>query len=161
VNDLLRAELRSRQRDPRHRSKRAVLQALSAAHVFWYAGRPRRDVLGRVDLERIGAHASRLLAIRYGAERERGLRDCAREAARRLGVTPPTSSRAVGAAWRRWSPLILSLPGVEKWSDHDKRALAAVARAKGGRREVDFLHRFDAHRPLRRALLRLAATPPR
>jgi hypothetical protein len=160
VKDILRAELRARQRDPRHRSKRAVLQALSAAHVFWYAGKPRRDVLGRIDLERIGAHASRLLAIRYGAERERGLADCAREAGRRLGVTLPTSSREVGAAWRRWSPLILSLPGVEKWSDRDKCALAAVARAKGGRREVDFLHRFDAHRPLRRALLRLAAMPP-
>jgi len=33
-------------------------------------------------------------------------------------------------------------------------------RAKGGRRESDFVRLFDSHRRLRRAMLRLAATEP-
>ena len=38
----------------------------------------------------------------------------------------------------------------------DRRALAEVIRAKGGRRESDFVLRFNAHRRLHRALIRLA-----
>ena len=34
----------------------------------------------------------------------------------------------------------------------------AKARAKGGRRETEFVRRFDAHRALRRGLLRLVAS---
>jgi hypothetical protein len=60
-------------------------------------------------------------------------------------------------AWRRWSPLILALPRVERWTQEEKRALAKVARAKGGKRETDYLRLFNAHRKLRKALLVLAA----
>ena len=38
----------------------------------------------------------------------------------------------------------------------EKRALVAVVRAKGGRRESDFVLQFDRHRKLRRAVTKLA-----
>ncbi len=59
-------------------------------------------------------------------------------------------------AWRRWSPLLIAIPGIERWSAAERRAAGEVARAKGGRRESDFVHAFDAHPKLRRALLALA-----
>ena len=59
-------------------------------------------------------------------------------------------------AWERWSPLVLILPGVERWSAADRRALVRVVRAKGGRRESEFLRRFDRHPRLDQALLELA-----
>ena len=59
-------------------------------------------------------------------------------------------------AWRRWSPLILTLPHVERWSREEKLAMAEVARSKGGQRESDYVRLFDAYRKLRRALLKLA-----
>ena len=52
------------------------------------------------------------------------------------------------------------LPGVERWSRGEKTALIRVIRAKGGRRESDFVRLFDRHRRLRRAILKLAAEPP-
>jgi hypothetical protein len=115
-------------------------------------------VLGQVPLGNVGLRISRLLAARGGADRERAVRACSREAARLLGV------RAFGAwspgerlAWERWSPLVLALGGVERWPAPDRRALVAVVKAKGGRRESDFVRLFDRHRRLRRAVLRLAA----
>jgi hypothetical protein len=42
----------------------------------------------------------------------------------------------------------------------EKRALAEVIRAKGGRREDVFVRRFDAHHRLRAAVRTLAARPP-
>ena len=48
------------------------------------------------------------------------------------------------------------LPGIERWSAAERRAAAAVIRAKGGRRESDFVLAFDQHRKLRRAIVALA-----
>jgi hypothetical protein len=59
-------------------------------------------------------------------------------------------------AWERWGPLIRVLPGVEAWSAAERSAEAAVIFAKGGRQESDFVRRFDGHRRLREAVLRLA-----
>ena len=63
-------------------------------------------------------------------------------------------------AWKRWAPLIMTLPGVPRWGRAAKAALVQVARAKGGRRESDFVALFDKHRLLRRALLKLSQEPP-
>ena len=49
----------------------------------------------------------------------------------------------------------MTIKGIEHWSPGDKRALVAVVRAKGGRRESDFALRFDRHARLRREILRL------
>ncbi len=65
-------------------------------------------------------------------------------------------SRGERLWWDRWSPLIRTLSGVERWSTSNKRALVRVVRAKGGRRESDFVRLFDRHRLLRAAVLRLA-----
>ena len=63
-------------------------------------------------------------------------------------------------AWDRWSPLLLTLPGVARWSVANKRALVEVVKAKGGRRESEFVLLFDRHRALQRAMLRLATAEP-
>jgi hypothetical protein len=158
VKKFLRAELARLRRHPGHRSSRATLNKLSAKNMFFHLGRPRTDVRGLISLENIGLSVSRYLGGRFGADRERGVRACEEEAARLLGVRSASGFTAgERLAWRRWSPLILTLPDVDRWTPEEKRALAALARAKGGQRESDYLRLFDAHRTLRRALLKLAA----
>jgi hypothetical protein len=129
--------------------------------VFLHAAAPRRDVLGQLSLGNVGLHISHLLAARFGAERERGIHACAREAARLLGVASFAGwSAGERLAWERWSPLVLAIDDAERWPAADRRALVGVIRAKGGRRESDFVRRFDRHRRLRRAVLQLAASAP-
>jgi hypothetical protein len=155
---LVRAERAALKRDPEYRTPRAKLDALASEYMFLHLDRPRADVLGRIDLGAIGAHVSRALAERGGGDREAALAACSDEAARLLGMRPPRARTwAAGERlwWERWAPLVVSLPGVGRWSPARRRALAAVIRAKGGRRESDFVTRFDAHLPLRRALLTL------
>ncbi len=48
-------------------------------------------------------------------------------------------------AWVRWGPVVVSLPGMSRWSAAEKRALIHVVRAKGARRESDFIALFAAH----------------
>ena len=159
VQALVRQEAECLTRNPGTRSSRATLQRLSAAYVFLHTARPRRDVLGQVSLGAIGLRVSHYLAEHAGAERERGMRACAHEAGRLLGVRSTDGwSPDERLAWERWSPLVLTLSGVDRWSADDRRALVAVVRAKGGRRESDFVRLFDRHRALRRAVLQLAAS---
>ena len=157
---LVREELQRLAANPRVRSSHRTLHRLAAEYVFLHASRPRRDVLGQVALGNVGLRISRLLAGRFGAEREHGMRVCAREAAEAVGQRSFDGwSAGERLAWERWSPLVLALGGVERWPAEDRRALALVVRAKGGRRESDFVRLFDRHRRLRRAMLRLAAAP--
>ena len=161
VLGLIREERRRLALKPRERSSPATIHRLSAEYVFLHTAGRRRDVLGQLSLGNIGLHVSQLLGGRFGAERERGIRECAREAAKRLGVRSISGwSPGERLAWERWSPLILALGDVERWPAEDRRALVRVVRAKGGRRESDFVRLFDGHRRLRRAMLRLAAAEP-
>jgi hypothetical protein len=157
VKRLLRAELARMRRNPKHRSSQTTLNRLSSRNMFLFLGRPRKDVRGIISLEKIGLAVSRYLALRFGADRERATQVCEKEAARLVGTRSFRSFTAgERLAWNRWSPLILTLPGVERWTREEKHALAQVARSKGGRWESDYLRLFDAHRKLRRALLKLA-----
>lgn len=157
VKRLLRTELRRMRRNPKHRSSQATLNRLSSKNMFFFLGRSRKDIRGMIPLGNIGLATSRTLALRFGADRERTIQVCEKEAARRLGLRSfrgfTTGERL---AWQRWSPLILTLPGIERWPRDEKRALVEVARSKGGRRESDYLRLFDTHRKLRRSLLELA-----
>jgi hypothetical protein len=158
---VLARELTRMKKDPRHRSDRPTLEQLAAHNVFWQPGRRARpDEMGVLSLPNVGLHVTRYVAERFGSDRERAARLCAAEAARLLGVRS-RGPYAPGErlAWERWAPLVMVLPGVASWTAVQKAALARVVRAKGGRRESDFVRLFDAHPPLRRALRRLAETP--
>lgn len=157
IRELVRKELKKIKGDRSYRTSPARLNRLAADNMFFYLGRRRPDVLGWISLGNIGLKVSRYLAERFGADRERGIRTCSREAARLLGLRDPRRlTRGERIAWDRWSPLVLALPGVERWSGAERRALATVVRAKGGQRESEFVRLFDGHAKLRRAILQLA-----
>jgi hypothetical protein len=154
---LMRRELARMKRNPAHRSSPETLRALARENLYYFMGKPRRDVIGGDFLPDIGLRITDSLARRFGSDREAAARACSREAAVLLGLrTMRRFSAGERLAWERWAPLIRILPGVARWSATEKRALLEVVRAKGGRRESEFVARFDRHPRLRRAILRLA-----
>lgn len=156
VERVMNAELKRKARDPAHRSSIATLRQLSVDYLFLFTGRPRTRTVSTIHVGRVGAQISHYLAARFGARREEGIETCAQEAARMLGLRrPPSGSPAQREAWRNWAPLILLLPGCAHWPRAQKQALVEIVRAKGGRRESEYLLRFDAHRRLVKALLRM------
>lgn len=156
VRRVLRGELARMKRKPDHRSSIATLQKLTAENMYYYLNRRREDMLGKLWLGNVGLRISHYLARRFGADRETGLETCAREAAELLEVRSLREWTAgERLAWRRWSPLVLILPGIKKWTHGERGDLVRVVRAKGGRRESDFVHLFDRHQKLRRAIVKL------
>jgi len=133
-----------------HRSPERALRALAEHHVFFDLEPSASRGLPPVQqaLERAVAW----LARRGGGE------DAVAAAERRaMEVTGLKSlsgfTRDERAAWRRWAPLIASIPGVGRWSAAERRQLADIARAKGKRREIEFLVRYAAHSRLIRSQL--------
>ncbi|MGH7730160.1 MAG: hypothetical protein ACRENJ_02820 [Candidatus Eiseniibacteriota bacterium] len=157
VESLMGEELRRMRARPSHRSGMATLARLARANLYYHLGRKRDDIIGLLPLPAVGLAISRLVADRFGSDRERGARVLEGEAARLLRVR---SRRGWAAgerlAFRRWSPLVCVLPGISRWDAADRRGLVAVMRAKGGRRESEFARAFDRHRRLREAVRRLA-----
>ncbi len=158
---LMRRELERQRRDPASRSTRATLARLARENMFLHLGRERRDVIGEVPLPAVGVAATELLSRRFSAEGhrgdDRGDQACAAEARARLAMRSLSGwSASERAAFHHWAPVVLLLRGVEDWSASDRAALARVIRAKGGRRESEFVQLFDAHPRLPRALATLA-----
>jgi len=159
VRGVLRQELRRMAKDPGHRSDRATLERLASEYTFFYLGRPRADVLGRVDLGAIGLAVSDLLAKKFGSRREEGLAWCRNEASRALGVRSMRGwSAGERLAWERWGPLVMALPGLARWTREERRDLVDVIRAKGGRSELEFVSRANKHDRLNAALIALTSS---
>lgn len=155
VLKLMNQELARMRKRPGHRSSISTLQKLATENVYLSLAEQRDDVLGELELDRVGLRIVDLLAERFGAQREQGLEVLSQEAAQRLQVTSFTGwSRAQRQAWSRWAPLVALLQP-DRWPRADRQALAEIIRAKGGRRELEYLHQFDQHRRLRDAIAQL------
>lgn len=144
------------QRDPEHRSSRRTLRLLGEHNVYWHLGAKRREVVGELPLANVGLAVTELLARRFGDAADRGAADCIAESRASLGGGPDSKWRpGERQAFERWAPLVLLLD-VRRWKPAEKRALLAVIRAKGSRRESDFVRAFDAHERLRDAVAGVA-----
>lgn len=157
---LAQAEEDRVRRERGYRSSLSRLNRLSSVNMYLHLDQPREDIIGEFSRENVGLRIVAYLARRFGSNRERGLATCAREVAELLGLGSLRGLEpAERLAWDRWAPLVLALRGVRDWPAGDRRALARVIRAKGGRRESDFVRRFDRHTRLRQALFELSREP--
>jgi hypothetical protein len=153
---LMEEEERRMAADPEHRTSLPDLKVLASENLYWFGGKERIDTIGLVELPNVGLRVTDAVAARFGSDRERAEAVLAEEAARLLGARTNDWTPAERLAFRRWAPLVSILPGVARWTPAEKRALTAVVKAKGGRRESDFVRLFDAHRKLRKAVAALA-----
>ncbi len=151
---IARTELARIKSNPRHRSSPTTLRKLADGHLFFELepAHPR----GLPPVATLGARVAAQLASLPALDRTGALDDASRALMRLAGLRSLRGfTRDERLAWRRWSPFVLALPGLTRWSAADRRAAARVVRAKGGRRESDFTALFAAHPRLARALFAL------
>ena len=153
---LMRREQAAMAKRPRHRSTIPTLRRLARANLYYDMGQPRDDVIGELPLGRVGEAVTDAVAKRFGSDRRRAGRVLADEARALLGLRSLDGwDRNQRLMLQRWAPLIRVLPGVSRWRAADRKALADIVRAKGGRRESEYVCLFDAHRRLRSAVVAL------
>lgn len=154
---VMRKELKRMQVNPSHRSSVRTLTKLAEHNMFLNLNGLRDDVLGILPLADVGLRVSEYLASRFGSKREAAVDTCRAEALELLNVRSYRRfSPAERLAWSWWAPLVMCIPNIARWRNIDKRALAALIRAKAGRSEMTYLRRFNTHKRLRNALQQLA-----
>jgi hypothetical protein len=152
---LARHELGKRARDPAYRSSPETLARLATAHVYWKQKERQTAVIS--PHAGLGFALSRRLAKAAGADREAALDAFEERAGKRLGVRSTRGwPQAERLWWRRWSPLIDAIPGLDGWSGRERNAFVTIVRAKGARRESEYARLFDAHPRLAATVLAVA-----
>jgi hypothetical protein len=147
---LARDERARLQRNPRQRSRPAVLRKLAERHLFFDLDPARPHPL--VPLTALGLHSGAALSARAGANRERAVDEASAALLRHCGLASLRGfSPDQREAWRRLAP-VLTLLDLGTWSDDERRALVDLARAKGGRSERGYIERYLAHPKLAAAL---------
>jgi len=148
---VARTELARIQTNPRHRSSPVTLRQLAEGHLFFELDPAR--LRGLPPLAALGARVALLIAKSPTVNRAEALDAASHKLMRLTGLRSLRGfSPNERLAWRRWSPFMLALPGLPRWSAADRRALVRVVRAKGGRCESEFAARFAAHPRLSCAL---------
>lgn len=161
IRQLGLAEARKVKANRRYRTPISILRELGEGEMYLYLDKKRDDVLSVFPLANLGLQVTRMLADRFGADREKAITTCVREARNLLGVKSlRRMTKHEREAWKRWSPLLVTLPGVNRWSARHKSDAAALISAKGSQHELDYLRRLDRHKPLRKALSELAHANP-
>ena len=157
IQPLVRREARRVARTPVYRTPPAILEKLVREPLFYSLARRRNDVIGWQRFDKVGLAVTDHLTARFGVNRDVAARVLADEAAALLRAGDWRRLRGgQRVAWLQWAPLVAVLPGVAGWPEAERVALARVIRAKGARRESDFVPLFDNHARLRAAVLALA-----
>jgi len=139
-------EREKRAADPTRRSSTAVLRRLAGSKLqLDLHDEPADD--SPDELMEIALAITDAIAHRFDGDPVRARAWADRRAAALLGERLPPSHLTL---------LVALLPGITRWTDRQRRALAAIVRAKHGPREGEYVARMRRHPRLRRALGQLA-----
>ena len=154
---VISKELAAMKRKARHRSSLNTLTRLAEDYMYLELDPKQKNEDLFPMSWNVAPGISNYLASRFGADREKGIRLCIHEVLKRLNLKKlPSSSADEKQAWESWTPLVVQLAGIEKWSLENRRKLVKIINAKGGQRESDYIHLFSQHEPLLRAIKKFA-----
>ena len=154
IRELVRKELTRMKTNPRHRSSPATLRLLAQDYLYLDSAGTRAPYWPR--LTDIGEKIATHLATIAPVDRNGALSSCLAEIEPVLGAwCPSRTNAAVRQAWKNWSAIVSLMPDIRHWSVAERKDLARIISAKGGRRDSDYLALFDNHAKLGRALREL------
>jgi len=136
------------------RSRPEVLRSLARSDLLFATDGTSPEAFRDLDLTRVGLAVTRLIRTRFGGDRPRALRETARQVARAL-------RRPARAIPERLAPVAALVGDLARWEPAERRALAALLRAKEAPRERSFVLAMRRHARWRRWLLETFPGPGR
>ncbi len=154
IRKLAREELKRIRISPRHRSSQGTLRLLAQDYLYLETAGTHAPYWPH--LADFGKAIATHLATVPAVDRDGALNSCLKEIESTLSAWRPfRANLAVHHAWKNWAAIVSLIPGIRRWSMAERRALARIIAAKGGRRDSDYLALFDSHAKLGHALRRL------
>ncbi|MBI3028210.1 MAG: hypothetical protein HYY64_01690 [Candidatus Rokubacteria bacterium] len=140
-------------RHPSYRSPLPVLRRLAEAEMYLTLPGGSREPEKRLRASQVSALVTRQIAREFEGDRRAAVSEAVARVSRALGVTRsrtwPEDERR---AFERLSPLAGLIPDLDRWPVAERRALARIMRAKGGKSEGPYTRLLDSHARLARSL---------
>ncbi|MDH3197520.1 MAG: hypothetical protein OEO21_04695, partial [Candidatus Krumholzibacteria bacterium] len=154
VETLARKEEAIMRRNPRHRSPLRTLRELSYTDAYFDLSGGTRKPLA---IGSLGRAVSRYITARFNGDRQLAERKCTRDLVRQLDIHDyATWTPAEKNALKRLAPLLCLPAELASWPQRDKRKLARLLKAKGGRSELDYIDHVARLPRLEKVLVELA-----
>ena len=150
--------------NPKYRTSPRMLKRLAEAHMFYEVGKAGVAGYENGDWDRFSTRNLGLLVNRRMAREFSGDSQKIRRASR-AAVTSVLDIKVEGwtrmrqQALENWSLVLALVPGLVRWSRHEKQQLVKIIRAKSAPNEMQYLRQTQHHPRLRDELLRLGSNP--
>jgi len=143
--------------NPGYRSSPAILRRLAGGNLLYEVPPTKPGEWDNFHIRNLGLAVQRRMARDFAGDAVRSRRGSVSRVARILGARleewPGSARRAFGDL-----ALVFDLiPWLSAWSRSEKRALAAIARAKAGPDESRYLRLLQKHQRVREAILRMGS----
>lgn len=154
---IVEREERKLARDPKHRTSARTLRKLADGHIFFeFGGTP----VGRWDTfstRTLGLRVQRKMAADFSGDAQK-MRTAATSRLRKiLGTNLDSWNTQERSALSDFAVALSLVPDLARWTPNEKRALAAIIRAKAGPDETRYLRLLQKHGALRDAFLRIGS----
>ncbi|MCA1641990.1 MAG: hypothetical protein LC785_08585 [Acidobacteria bacterium] len=142
-----------------YRTSPPKLRRLAAGHVLYETpDAARAGEWDRFRTRNIGLAVQRRMAREFGGD-ARKVRDASvAEVVRALGATREKFDEDERRALSNLALPLALIPDLARWTVEEKRAVAAIVRAKAGRDELNYLRLLRRHARLRRAIIALGTS---
>lgn len=145
-----------------YRTSATTLRRIATCNLLYEGARRPTSGAGEWDrfhIRKIGLAVNRRMAREFGGDAAAIRQASQRSFARKLGVPSPKRRGAEGRAFGDFALVLDLIPGLERWTRAERRAVAEIIRAKAGRSESRYLRLSQRHARLRAALIRLGSGP--
>jgi hypothetical protein len=150
-------EERKLARDPRHRTSARTLRKLANGHIFFeFGGTP----VGRWDsfsTRTLGLRVQHKMAAEFNGDAQKMQTAATSRLRKTLGTNLDIWNTQEQSALSDFAVALSLVPDLARWTPNEKRALAAIIRAKAGPDETRYLRLLQKHDALREAFLRIGS----
>ena len=159
---LAEREMQKISGQPDYRSPLSILKRLSHTDVMLHVDPRWQSRYQEPPLVNLAYAITRWFATEARGDRNLGTEKATSLLTGRLGLSGTRGwSMEEKVALERWAPLLVQIKGLPGWSSGDRAHLAAIVRAKGGPRELEFVRLCQSHPRLLTGLRQIARSVKR
>ncbi|MEK6299194.1 MAG: hypothetical protein AABO41_00605 [Acidobacteriota bacterium] len=144
-----------------YRTSARMLARLSSGTALYEAPGCVRGDWDRFHIRNLGLAVARRMARKFDGDAARIRAASSREVARTLDLRDGSISAKARRGFEDLALVLALIPGLGQWHNDEKKAIAAIVRAKLSANESEYLNRLQKHKRLRTAVIALGSALPR
>ncbi|MGB7922293.1 MAG: hypothetical protein WCF57_03525 [Pyrinomonadaceae bacterium] len=142
---------------PDYRTSPRILRRISASHLLFETPPSTESDWDSFQIRNLGLAVNRRMAARFDGDAEKIRASSVGAVERALDINTQRWKEAERLSFGNLALVLALIPGLARWTDDEKSALARIARAKGGADESRYLRLLQKHRKLRDAVIKIGS----